>query len=347
MSTEIIFFSAFIVFIVFVLLLDLLFIGRKSHEVSVREAAIWSAIWIILALSFSLFLRFFGEIVHGIENFEDLKIITQKYAPFLTLDDSSYENSLDLYRKNSAINFLSGYLIEKSLSVDNLFVMMAILTGFSVKKTDYKRVLFWGIMGAIVMRFIFIFAGAALIYKFEWLLYIFGLYLVYVGIKMYIQRNADTKIEPQNHPLVKYLSKRFRLYPRYVSDRFFIKKEGLIYITPLFIVLIIIEFTDLIFALDSIPAIFSVTRDPFIVFFSNIFAILGLRALFFLLVKVVEKFYLLKIGVSVLLVYVGLKLLLHEYLVHIGFKSSYSLYIILVVLSGSIILSIVFPKKSV
>ncbi|MCF8371944.1 MAG: TerC/Alx family metal homeostasis membrane protein [Bacteroidales bacterium] len=347
MSGEIIFFIAFVTFIVAVLLLDLLVIGKGSHVVSVKESVIWSSIWIFLALGFAVFLRFFGEIVHGIESFEDLRIIAQKYAPFLALDETSFENSLNLYRKNSAINFLSGYLIEKSLSVDNLFVMMAILTAFSVKKSDYKRVLFWGILGAIVMRCIFIFAGAALIYRFEWLLYIFGLYLIYVGIKMYMQRNTETKVEPQNHPVVKFLSKRFSVFPRYVGDSFFIKKNGIVYITPLLIVLIIIEFTDLVFALDSIPAIFSVTRDPYIVFFSNIFAILGLRALFFLLIEVVEKFYLLKIGVSILLVYVGLKLLFHEFLVHIGFKPVYSLYIILFVLIGSILLSIVFPKKPI
>ncbi len=344
MLGELLFFIIFIVVVVAILLLDLLVIGRKSHEVSFKEAAIWSSIWILFAMLFALFLRFNAETVHGIDNFEDLKLVTQRYAPFLTFDQSSFENSLNIYRKNSAINFLSGYLIEKSLSVDNLFVMMAILTAFSVKKTDYKRVLFWGIIGAIIMRCIFIFAGAALIYRFEWLLYIFGLYLIYVGIKMYIQRNTETKIEPQNHPVVKLLSKRFKVFPRYVGNRFFIRKNGLVYVTPLFIVLIIIEFTDLVFALDSIPAIFSVTRDPYIVFFSNIFAILGLRSLFFLLIKVVEKFYLLKIGVSILLVYVGIKLMLHELLVHIGFKPVYSLYIILIVLTGSILLSIVFPK---
>ncbi len=346
-SGEFIFFGLFIVFVIGVLLLDLLIIGRKSREVSVKEAAIWSGIWIFLALGFALFLRFYAEIVHDINNFEDLKIITKHYAPFLQLDNTSFEHSLDLYRKNSSINFLSGYLIEKSLSVDNLFVIMAILTAFSVKKADYKRVLFWGILGAIVLRCIFIFAGAALIYKFEWILYIFGIYLIYVGIKMFIDRNTEEKIEPQNHPIVKFFSKRFRVFPKYVSDRFFIKKSGIFYITPLFIVLIIIEITDLIFALDSIPAIFAVTRDPYIVFFSNIFAILGLRSLFFLLIKVIEKFYLLKIGVAILLVYVGGKLMLHEWLVQIGFKPVFSLYIILFVLSGSILFSMLFPKKAV
>jgi tellurite resistance protein TerC len=282
--------------------------------------------------------------VHDIQNFEDLRAVSQRYAPFLTLDENNFEISLDNYRRNSAINFLSGYLIEKTLSLDNLFVIMAILTGFSVKKADYKRVLFWGILGAIVLRCIFIFAGAALIYRFEWLLYIFGAYLLYIGIKMYVKRNTEVKVEPQNHFLVKLLSKYFKVYPRYVGNRFFIRKNGMVYITPLVVVLIVVEFVDVIFALDSIPAIFSITRDPFIVFFSNIFAILGLRALFFLLVKVVEKFYLLKAGVSVLLVYVGLKLLAHEYLVHIGFKPVYSLYFILLVLGSSILLSLLFPK---
>jgi len=345
MSEEILFFAVFVVFIIAILLVDLLLVSRKSHEVSIKEATMWSSIWIALALIFAVFLRFYAEYIHGTHDFDRLKLVVQHYAPYLTLDENSFENSLDLYRKNSAINYLSGYLIEKSLSVDNLFVMMAILNAFSVRKKEYKTVLFWGIIGAIVMRCVFIFAGAALIYRFEWLLYIFGIYLIYVGVKMYIQRNSETKIEPQHHPIVRFLSKHIKVFPRYVGNNFFIHRKRLLFVTPLFIVLIIIEVTDLIFALDSIPAIFAVTRDPYIVFFSNIFAILGLRALFFLLIKVVEKFYLLKIGVSMLLVYVGAKLMLHEWLAHLGFKPVFSLYVILFVLIGSIVFSIIFPKK--
>jgi tellurite resistance protein TerC len=168
-----------------------------------------------------------------------------------------------------------------------------------------------------------------------------------MGVKMYIDRNKEIKIEPQNLPAVKFLSRKFNVFPRYVGNRFLIRKKSVYYITPLFLVLIVIEFVDLIFALDSIPAIFAVTRDPFIVFFSNIFAILGLRSLFFLLIKVVEKFYLLKIGVAVLLVYVGAKLMLHEYLEHLGFRPAYSLFIILFVLAASVILSLVFPKRTI
>jgi tellurite resistance protein TerC len=344
MSSEIIFFGIFIIFVVGMLLLDLLIIGKGSHEVSVKEAAVWSTIWIALALLFSIFLRYHAELVHGIRNAEGLKVVIDKYSPRLITDFSDYEKALDIFRNATMINYLSGYLIEKSLSVDNLFVIMAILSAFSVRKEYYKPVLFWGILGAIVMRFIFIFAGASLINRFGWLLYIFGAYLVYTGVKMYLERNKEIKIEPQNHPLVKFLSKRMNVLSRYVNGNFTVIKDGKLFLTPLFVVLIIIEFTDLVFAMDSIPAIFAVSRDPYIVFFSNIFAILGLRSLFFLLIKVVEKFYLLKAGVAILLVYVGAKLLLHDWLDRFGFKPEYSLYIILAVLAFSIVFSLIFPK---
>jgi tellurite resistance protein TerC len=345
MSGNILFFILFMALILGVLMLDLLVIGRKSHEVSLREAATWTGIWVLLALGFTVFLRFFGEYIHGISTSEELDKVLHKFYPFLSPDPDSLTNSLKLFRRTIAINFISGYLIEESLSVDNLFVIMAILRAFSVRKVAYKQVLFWGILGAIVMRFIFIFAGAAIIYRFEWLLYFFGAYLLYVGVKMYLDRNKETRIEPQNHPVVKFLSKRFKVFPRYVGNRFFFKKDAVVYITPLFIVIILIEISDLIFALDSIPAIFAVTRDPYIVFFSNIFAILGLRSLFFLLIRVVEKFYLLKIGVSLLLVFVGMKLLAHEWLVHIGYKPEFSLYVIIGILMLSIAFSILIPKK--
>lgn len=346
MSGNLLFFILFLIAVLIVLMLDLLVIGRKSHEVTIREAAIWSAIWISTALGFSLFLRFFGEMVHGISNQEELNQVIGHFYPYLSQDTADYSVKLETFRKAISINFISGYLIEKSLSVDNLFVMMAILKAFSVKKAAYKPVLFWGILGAFIMRFIFIFAGATIIYRFEWILYIFGAYLLYVGYKMYRDRNKDIRIEPRNHPMVKFLSRRFKVYQRYVGNRFFIRKDNLLYITPLFIVLIMIEISDLIFALDSIPAVFAVTRDPYIVFFSNVFAILGLRALFFLLVRVVDRFYLLKTGVAILLVFVGLKLIAHEWLVHIGYKPAYSLYVILGVLILSISLSVIIPPRT-
>jgi tellurite resistance protein TerC len=345
MAENTLFLILFIIFILGVLMLDLLVIGRKSHEVSIREATIWSLVWIMLALGFAVFLRFLGEHIHGIGSSEDLDQVLNRYYPYISLDADSYARSLDIFRKSIATNYLAGYLIEKSLSIDNLFVIMAILKAFTVKKEAYKQVLFWGILGAILMRFVFIFAGAALIVRFEWLLYIFGAYLLYVGVKMYLERNKEIRIEPQNHPMVKFLSNRFNVFPRYVDNRFFIRKDARLYITPLFIVLMLVEVSDLIFALDSIPAVFAVTRDPYIVFFSNIFAILGLRSLFFLLIKVVDKFYLLKVGVSLLLVFVGLKLIAHDWMHHLGYKPVFSLYIILGILILSVTLSILFPKK--
>ncbi|MBE0653489.1 MAG: TerC/Alx family metal homeostasis membrane protein [Bacteroidales bacterium] len=347
MPIVVLFLSSFIVMIVAFLMLDLLVIGKKSHVVSLREAAIWSGVWIVLSLTFALFLRYFAEWVHGIQDFDHLREIVRHYNPYLELDPDSFERSLEIFRKETTLNYLSGYLIEKTLSVDNLFVIMAILSSFSVKKINYKSVLFWGILGAIVMRMIFIFVGAELIYRFEWLLYFLGVYLLYAGVKMYIERNKKISIEPQNHRFVKFLSRNFNVFPRYVDGKFFIRRKGLLYITPLFIVLLFIEFTDVLFAIDSIPAIFAITYDPYIVFFSNIFAILGLRSLFFLLVKVEEKFYLLKTGVAFLLVYVGMKLFLHDWLHTIGFKPSYSLFVILAVIVLSIALSVIFPRREV
>jgi len=344
MQGNILFLSLFVLLIVGILMFDLLIIGRKSHEVSLREAATWTGVWISLAFLFALFLFFFGDSVYGIRSTGELGKVLTRFYPYLSPDQPDLETGLALLRRNLAINFAAGYLIEESLSIDNLFVMMSILGAFSVRKADYKRVLFWGILGAIVMRFLFIFAGAALIYRFEWLLYVFGAYLLYTGVKMYLERNREDRKPPQKHPVVKFLSKRFRVFPRYVGGRFFIRKNGHLFLTPLFIVVIMIEFSDLVFALDSIPAIFGITRDPYIVFFSNVFAILGLRSMFFLLVKIVERFYLLKTGVSILLLFVGLKLIGHEWLDHVGYKPVYSLFVIVGVLGLSILLSVLFPK---
>lgn len=339
------FLVGFLVVIVGLLVFDLLVVGKNSHVVSFKEAALWSAFWIALALAFSFLLLAFGEKVHGISNLEQLQQAFTRYLPNIPFDGLSYDQAVALFRKNMTINYLSGYFIEKTLSVDNIIVMMMLLTAFSVRKEFYKKVLFWGILGAIILRFIFIFAGAALIERFEWILYIFGAFLVYSGVKMYVNRNKDEKIEPQNHPLVKLLSKRLGVFPRYVGGAFAVKYKGRWMITPLLLVLVMVEFTDVIFALDSIPAIFAVSRDPYIVFFSNIFAIIGLRALFFLLAGVIDKFRFLKGGIAILLAYVGVKLLAHGKLDNWGFKPEYSLFFILGVLTLSVVLSLMFPKK--
>ena len=344
-SPEFIYFIIFSIAILAILILDLTVIGRNSHVLSFKESMIWTGVWVSIALLFYVFIIFHGEKFHGITSLNDLVTLQQKYAPQLKLDLTSFERSLQIYRKNMGMEYLSGYFIEYTLSMDNVFVIMIILSGFSVREKYYKQVLFWGILGAIVLRFLFIFTGAALIQKFEWILLVFGAFLVFTGVKLFINRNKDDKIEPRDHWLVKYLSKHANVYPRYFNDHFFVRTKKAFYITPLFIVLMVVEVTDVIFATDSIPAIFAVTRDPFLVFFSNIFAIIGLRSLFFLLMRVMNIFHYLNIGISFLLVFVGFKLLFHSWLDKIGFNSVYSLYVILGTLAICIILSIMFPKK--
>lgn len=322
-TSEILFMGGFIVFIVAILLLDMLVIDRKAHVVSIREAGTWTAVWIVLALAFSVFLYFHGDMVHGISSFEDLKAVASRYAAHLTLNPDDFEGSLQQYRHYMTVSYISGYLIEKTLSVDNLFVMMMIFTSFGIDKKEYQHALNWGILGAIVLRFIFIFAGAALISRFDWLLLVFGAFLVYSGVKMFANRNKEEKIDTMNHPVVRFLNRHFHL-------------------SPLVLTVVFIEFCDLIFAFDSIPAVFSVSLDPYVVFFSNIFAILGLRALFFLLAAVADRFRYLKVGVCVLLVFIGLKMLIHKY-VEIGAISS--LVFILAVLIVSIGASVVIKPK--
>ena len=321
--SEFIFLGGFIVFIAAILVLDMLVIDKKAHEVSIREAGTWTAVWITLALAFSAFLWFKGDMVHGISSFADLKAVASAYAPHLKLDPSDFEASLQQYRHYMTISYISGYLIEKTLSVDNLFVMMMIFTAFGVGKNEYQHVLNWGIMGAIVLRFVFIFLGAAIISRFDWVLLVFGVLLMYSGIKMYLDRNKEAHVDAANHPVVKFCSKYFHL-------------------KPLIITVLVIEFSDLIFAFDSIPAVFSVSLDPYVVFFSNIFAILGLRAMFFLLAAVADRFRYLKTGVCFLLLFIGLKLLVHEYF---EIDAVASLLIILAVIVISIGASLVIPQK--
>ena len=324
-STELLFLVGFVIFIAAILVLDMLVIDRKAHVVSIKEAGTWTAVWIGLALIFAVFLYFHGDMVHGIHSYQDLQAVASRYAAHLKLNPDDFEASVQQYRHYMTISYISGYLIEKTLSVDNLFVMMMIFASFGIDKKEYQHALNWGILGAIVLRFFFIFAGAALISRFEWILLIFGAFLLYSGAKMFFNRNKQEEINAMNHPVVKFLSKHFHL-------------------SPLVLTVIFIEFCDIIFAFDSIPAVFSVTLDPYVVFFSNIFAILGLRALFFLLAAVADKFRYLKVGVSVLLVFIGAKMLIHEY-VEIGAVSS--LVFILLVLVVSIAASILIPERNV
>ncbi len=325
-------------------MVDLVLVGRKVHVISTKEALVWSVIWISLGIGFYLVLYHFGHILHGIDSIEKLKEVANLYNPYLEFKSTGYEEMLLEYKRSQAINYISGYFIEKTLSVDNIFVMLIILQGFSVPLKDYKMVLFWGILGAIVLRFVFIFAGVVIIQKFEWVLLVFGAFLLFQGIKILFEKDKAPK-DPKDSWLVKYLSNHINLHTAYDRDKFWFRDKGKLFFTPLFLVLIMIEFSDLVFAFDSIPAIFAVSRDPYIVFFSNIFAILGLRSLFFLVANLVNKFRFLKPGVALLLVFVGLKLLLHGKLKAWGFQPEYSLYFIGFVMVGSILLSIMFPLK--
>lgn len=337
------FLGGFVVFIAAILLLDMFVIDKKAHVVSIKEAGTWTAVWIALALLFSVFLWFHGDMVHGIDNFSDLQAVASRYAAHLKLNPDDFEASLQQYRHYMTISYISGYLIEKTLSVDNLFVMMMIFTSFGVGKNEYQHVLNWGILGAIVLRFIFIFLGAAIISRFDWILLVFGAVLVYSGVKMYLNRNKKEEMNVEKHPVVRLLSKTGRVHTQFEGDKFFIRRAGKLMVTPLLVTVLVIEFSDLIFAFDSIPAVFSVSLDPYVVFFSNIFAILGLRAMFFLLAAIADRFRYLKLGVCVLLVFIGVKMLVHKYF---EIDAVSSLVFIIGVLVVSIVSSLVVsPKK--
>lgn len=296
--------TCFIGFVLVMLALDLGVFHRKSHEIKIKEALIWSAVWISLALAFN----------YGIYVFMG---------------------------KEKAIEFLTGYVIEKSLSIDNLFVFIMLFTYFNVNTKYQHKVLFWGILGALVMRAIFIFAGVALINKFHWIIYVFGVLLVFTGIKMLFHK--DEKIDPDKNPLVRLFKKFFPVTNKDHGGKFFVKMNGRTFATPLFIVLLIVEFTDLIFAVDSIPAILAITNDTFIIFTSNVFAILGLRALYFALAGITKYFYYIKYGLSAILVFVGIKMSIVDFY---KIPILYSLFTIGTILLISVLVSLVFPKKT-
>ena len=344
---ELLFFSVFISVITGVLLLDLGVFDRKNHIVAFRESLIMTIVWVSVSLAFYVLMIFHGDWIHmgGKGSLEEIHQLISKYGHPINIDGLDYSSAISVYNNNLALEFLTGYLIEKALSVDNIFVMVMVFYAFHVEPRYYRRVLFWGILAAIVLRFIFIFSASAILLRFEWVLYIFGILLVYTGIRMFITRNKEEKIEVKTHPVVKFASKHFPVYPIFVRHHFFIRKDGKLYLTPLFIVLMVIEFSDLIFAVDSIPAIFSVTMDPYMVFFSNVFAILGLRALFFMVVNVIDLFRYLKTGLSFLMVFIGVKMLVGHWLKEAGFTTAHSLYIILFILGVSILASIFFPEK--
>ena len=285
------------------LALDLGVFHRKAHAVSIKEASIWSIVWIALAMIFNLGIYF-------------------TWGP------------------EKALEFLTGYVIEKSLSVDNLFVFLMIFQYFNTPSEYQHRVLFWGILGALILRAIFIAAGAALLSNFHWMIYVFGGFLVVTGIKMF--RQGDEKIEPEKNPVVRLFERFVPIIKKYEGQKFFVRCDGKLHATLLMLVLVVVETTDVIFAVDSIPAIFAITQDPFIVYTSNVFAILGLRALYFMLAGVMEMFVYLKVALAFVLCFVGVKMMLVDiYKIPIGV----SLSVIGGVLLLSILASLVIPPK--
>jgi tellurite resistance protein TerC len=347
MTNEILFFGGFLLFIVLMLAVDLGLFNKGEHKISLKQAATMSFIWVAFALGFYFILMVEGHQLHGIDDYRELEQVVRQHLHHITLIPGDFEASLHAYNQNLALEFLTGYLVEYALSVDNIFVMVLIFSAFNVEEKYYHRVLFWGIVGALLMRFLFIFIGATLISQFGWILYLFGAFLLYTGVMFFFQKEDEGKIDPKNHKIVRLASKYFSVYPEFAGKRFFVKREGKRMVTPLFLVLLIVEFTDLIFAVDSIPAIFSVTKDPYIVFFSNIFAILGLRSMFFLLVNIIHKFHHLKTGLAILLIFIGIKMLAHHWLESVGFRTLHSLVVIITILTVSIVSSLVFPKKRV
>lgn len=303
----------FNVFVLAMLALDLGVFHKKAHEVKMKEALAWSAVWITLAMVFNTLIYYYWDWM----------------SPA-----SEYAN------KDAALAFLTGYLIEKSLSVDNVFVFLMVFTYFQVPGVYQHKVLFWGILGALVMRAIFIFAGVALITKFHWMIYIFGALLIVTGIRMVTQK--DKKLEPEKNPIIKTFRKWFPVTNEYHGDRFFAKVGMKKMATPMFVVLLFIETTDVIFAVDSIPAILAITSDPFIVYTSNVFAILGLRALYFALAGIMGLFHYLHYGLSVILVFVGSKMMLVDFFT---IAIEVSLLIVLGILLISVIISKFFPPK--
>lgn len=299
------FWVGFNAFVLAMLLLDLLVFNRKAHVVKMREALGWSVFWITLSLVFN-------------------------YLVYRTMG------------RQAGLEFLTGYLIEKSLSVDNLFVFLLIFSYFRVPAQYQHKILFWGILGALVLRAVFILVGAALLAKFSFLLYVLGAFLIYTGIKMALSA-GEPEIDPDSNPVVKFLSRHLPITSQLHEGKFFVRKDGLLFATPLLVVLVMVETTDVVFAVDSIPAILAVSRDTFIVYTSNVFALLGLRALYFALEGLMRLFHYLHYGLSIILVFIGGKLLLSE-VVHLSM--AVSLGVVGVILALSIAASLLFPKRT-
>ena len=305
-QAETILFAVFAVVIILFLLIDLGVFNRKAHKISTTSGLYQSIFWVVISTAF-------GYLVY-------------RY------DDSGTD---------AALEYFSAYLTEYALSVDNIFVILLILKYFTVKEEYYHKILFWGILGAVVFRGVFIFIGALFIAKFHWILYVFGVFLIYSGIKIYFE-DSDEKIDPEKNPILRLCRKYLPMTKDDMGGKFLVFKPKLMF-TQLFLVIVLIETTDLIFAVDSIPAAFAITQNEFLIYTSNIFAVLGLRAMFFLLAGIIDKFYLLQKGLSIILFFIGAKMLLEIFEIHIPVTFSFT--VILLTLTLSIVFSVLVPKK--
>lgn len=316
---ELLLFGVFAFVIILFLVLDLGLFHKQAHKISTKSALYQSIFWVTIS-------TIFGYLVYLEGPYEYVESGVTKV----------------LAGTDAAVLYFSAYLTEYALSVDNIFVILLILKYFKVKEEYYHKTLFWGILGAIVFRAIFIFVGALLIHKFHWLLYIFGVFLIYSGIRIYFE-DGDEKIEPEKNPIMRLCRKYLPIAKDDEGGKFIVKHGNKIMFTPLFLVIVLIETTDLIFAVDSIPAAFAITTNEFLIYTSNIFAVMGLRAMFFLLAGIIDKFYLLQKGLSIILFFIGAKMLLEIFDIHVGVYTSFS--VIIATLFLSIVLSVLVPRK--
>lgn len=321
------FYLGFTVFVLVVLALDLGVFHKKAHEVGFKEASIWTTIWISLALFFNYLFYLYAQYRFSTH---------ERYTLIPGFDP-------DAQAKSTALEFLTGFVVEKSLAVDNIFIFAVVFAYFGIPKMYQHRVLFWGILGALIFRALFIAMGSVLM-QYHWVVIFFGALLILTGIKMFFAGTKPQNLE--NNFIIRQLKKIFRVHPHIEGQKFFFKKDGLIYVTPLFLALIFLELSDIIFAVDSVPAIFALTKEPLIVFTSNIFAILGLRSMYFMLAGVMDKFAFIKYGLASVLLFVGLKMVWLNEAFGGKFPINWSLIIIGALIGSSILASIVIDKRN-
>ncbi len=309
--------TVFIVIVVFALILDLGVFNRKPHEIKTKEAAIWTSVWVTYAI-------FFSGII------------------YLSFQNNWIANPTNLTASDAVLKYITGYLIELSLSIDNIFIIALIFSSFAIPKKYQHEVLFYGVLGAIVFRALMIVFGVALITKFNWMIYVFGVFLILTALKMLFSHNKQK--DPHDFKIYKWISKVYPVTTNVEGDKFFIKKNGVKYVTPLFVALIIIELTDILFAVDSIPAILAITADPFIVFSSNILAIMGLRSMFFLIVGMLDKFKFINYSLVVILAFVGIKMIISH---QVEIPEWLSLGVIVISLVGGMVASKLIRKVEI